>query len=125
MRRFGEWWRRMMRAGYAFAQGAAMHGRSADRHCVAETRSNWVWGAFIPLIALIAAWPTRGWSLMILLGYLLLGMKVLVEGLRRQVPGRLAATFAIFCVIGKIPQAAGQLQFARSRMNKRLGQSTE
>ena len=31
MKRFGEWWRRMMRAGYAFAEGARMHGWKAER----------------------------------------------------------------------------------------------
>src|SRR5207253_7864376 len=33
---FGQWWRRMVRAGYAYAEGAALHGSSPQRHWVRE-----------------------------------------------------------------------------------------
>ena len=33
--RFGQWWRRMVRSGHAFAEGAALHGGAAEHHWVA------------------------------------------------------------------------------------------
>jgi len=48
--RFGQWWRRTLRSGHAFAEGAALHGRVPDRHWVAETRRALVWGAVLPLV---------------------------------------------------------------------------
>src|SRR5262249_34164919 len=35
---FSQWWRRSMRAGYAFAQGAALHGATPERHFVRQYR---------------------------------------------------------------------------------------
>ena len=45
MTRFSQWWRRAMRAGYAFAQGAHLHGASPERHWVWESRRAWLWAA--------------------------------------------------------------------------------
>ncbi len=124
MTRFWQWWRRTVRTGHAFAEGAAMHGRPPYRHCVREVRSNWFWGVVLPVVALAAAWPTHGWSLVLLLLYPLLAVKVFI-GARRQMADRLAAAFAVFCVIGKFSQAAGQLKFVLMRMAGRRSRLIE
>ena len=46
MKRFGQWWQRMVRSGYAFAQGAAIHGASPERHFVWESRRALLWGVW-------------------------------------------------------------------------------
>jgi GT2 family glycosyltransferase len=114
MTRFGQWWKRTVRTGHAFAEGAAMHGRSPFRHCVREVRSNWIWGVIIPVVALAAAWPTRGWSLLLLGLYPVLGFKIFI-GARRRMPVRLALAFAVFCVLAKFSQARGQLKYVLTR----------
>jgi len=48
MRRFGQWWRRTVRAGHAFAEGAALHGAPPERHWVAEVRRAILWGLALP-----------------------------------------------------------------------------
>lgn len=53
--RFGQWWKRSMRAGHAYAEGSWLHGSLPERHCVPETRRALVWGACIPAIAVILA----------------------------------------------------------------------
>ncbi|MCV0440836.1 MAG: glycosyltransferase family 2 protein [Hydrogenophaga sp.] len=53
--RFGQWWKRSMRAGHAYAEGSWLHGHPPERHCVAETRRALAWGAGIPAIAVILA----------------------------------------------------------------------
>ena len=48
--RFGQWWRRCVRAGHAFAEGASPHGPAGGRLWVNETRRAVVWGMIVPLI---------------------------------------------------------------------------
>ncbi|MFC3117441.1 glycosyltransferase family 2 protein [Jhaorihella thermophila] len=52
MHRFGQWWRRSRRAGYAFAEGAQLHGRGPDRFWRRETLRALSWGAALPLLTL-------------------------------------------------------------------------
>ncbi|MCA1993210.1 MAG: glycosyltransferase, partial [Coleofasciculus sp. S288] len=41
MTHFSQWWKRTLRAGHAYAEGAWLHGRSSERHWVKESRSIW------------------------------------------------------------------------------------
>jgi GT2 family glycosyltransferase len=50
--RMGQWWRRVVRSGYAFAQGAHLHGAPPEKLWVWESRRAWVWGMLVPV-----AWP--------------------------------------------------------------------
>ena len=115
MTRFGQWWMRSMRAGYAFGLGAAMHGRGPERHWVAEQRRGLLWGLWIPLglvgLAIVtrSAWPLAG-------GVLLYGMQWL-RLWRRQPPGMpRAAAQAFLMVVGKFAEAAGQVKLAWHRL---------
>jgi glycosyltransferase involved in cell wall biosynthesis len=114
MSRFGQWWKRTVRTGHAFAEGAAMHGR-ADGHCVREVRSNWIWGVIIPILALGLAWPTHFWSLSLFGLYPLLAVKIFM-GARNRMGFRMAAFFGIFCVIAKFSQMQGQLKYMVTRL---------
>ena len=44
MTRLGQWWKRNVRAGHAYAQGNAMHGGPPERFREREVRSIRVWG---------------------------------------------------------------------------------
>jgi hypothetical protein len=102
-----------------------MHGRPPYRHCVREVRSNWTWGVIVPAIALAAAWPTRGWSLVLFGLYPLLVAKIFI-GARRWMPSaRLAAAFAVFCVLAKFSQARGQLKYVLTRVAGRRSRLIE
>jgi GT2 family glycosyltransferase len=113
MTRFSQWWRRARRAGYAYAQGAAMHGHTADRHFVRDVRRIWFWALFVPLAALLPAWWTRGWSLLILLAYPLLAVRIYMSGRRRGWSAGDARLYAIFTLLGKWPGLLGVLEFHR------------
>ncbi|MBB4658925.1 glycosyltransferase family 2 protein [Parvularcula dongshanensis] len=56
---FGPWWRHAVRAGYAWTLGALMHWR--EGHYVKELARTIVWGAGLPILALLALavgfWP--------------------------------------------------------------------
>lgn len=111
MTRFGQWWRRSVRGGYAYALGNSMHGKPPDRHWVRETRSIWVWGFLLPLAILASAWPTVGFSFVLGLGYPVLGFRVYRYMRSRGFSAGDSRLYAFFCVLAKFPQAQGQLRF--------------
>ena len=60
MTSFTQWWRRTVRSGYAFAQGAHLHGAPPERHWLWESRRAWLWGTWLPALCLTmsaALWP--------------------------------------------------------------------
>jgi GT2 family glycosyltransferase len=123
---FGQWWRREKRTGYAYVQGAVLQGHTPERHRVRRTQSNWLWGLLIPLLALAAAWATRGWSLLLLLAYSIQWLRIRA-GFRRERPRDkdLASTYATYMLIGKLPQMLGQVRYWVDRFFRRAGEMIE
>ncbi len=115
---FSQWWKRSLRAGHAYAEGAWLHGREPEHHWVRESQSIWFYGLLIPLLALGMAWPTKGLSLLLLGSY-----PVVVYRIYRRVQQGLqsedAMLYALSCTLGKFPQLQGQFQFHLGRV---LGQ---
>lgn len=116
MTRFGQWWKRSVRTGHAFAEGAWLHGAPPERHWVRESRSIWLWGVGIPVIAVAGIGFTKGLSLLLLLGYPLMAAKIYRYLRRSDRPAEDAVPYALACVVGKFPQAQGQLQFYFSKL---------
>jgi GT2 family glycosyltransferase len=119
MTRFGQWWKRAKRSGHAYAQGAALHGQSPDRHFVRQCRSIWFWGLAVPLLAIIPAWWTWGASALLLGGYPALGWRIYAYGRRRGWSGADSRLYAFFTVLAKWPQLLGMLQYYRNRWQGR------
>ena len=113
---FSQWWKRNTRAGFAFAEGAALHGQSLQKHWVRQSRSNWVWGFIVPVIALLFAWPTWGASLLLFAAYLCLGWRVRRYAITRGWSGEHASLYARFVVFSKLPMAIGQGQYWFNRL---------
>lgn len=106
--RFSQWWTRTLRAGYAFAQGADLHGASPEHHCVRESCSIWFWGMGIPVVVfgLVPWWGN--WALVLLLVYPLQIVRLAVRG--RYSP-RENWWRAVFLVLGKFPEMFGQVKY--------------
>jgi len=115
MHHFGQWWRRTLRGGYAFAQGASLHGAAPEKHWVRESRSAWFWGMGIPLITLlaVAVLGTRGWSLL-----LIYPLQFARLALREGLSARSHWWRGGFLLLGKFPEMFGQLKFM---MHRRAG----
>lgn len=119
MMRFGQWWKRSVRSGYAYAIAKAMHGGSAERHGVKESRSIWAWSIVPIVLALAAAWPTWGLSLALLLVYPLQALRI-AKG--RKLPGETFSDrvlFGVACMAAKWPQLVGQIRFHMQRRQGR------
>ncbi len=111
MTRFGQWWKRSVRAGYAFAEGAWLHGAPPERHWVKETRSIRRLGIYLPLIVLVAAWPTKGFSLLLLAIYPVMVYRIYRYAKRTGRSAKDALLFSLACIGAKFPQAQGALRF--------------
>lgn len=53
MTHFGQWWKRNVRAGHAYAESYALHGHESEKFRKKETRSIVVWAVLIPLIIIL------------------------------------------------------------------------
>jgi hypothetical protein len=117
---FRQWWLRNKRAGYACAEGAFRYGRAPERYNVRETRSNWLWGLALPGAAAGCFGASRGMSLPLLSAlYLALYLKILRSQLARGRTFADAELYARYTVVGKVPQALGQLGFHWRRLRGR------
>ena len=117
MYRFRQWWRRSTRTGHAYAEGSAMYGHTPERHFVRQTRSAVFWGIAVPIVALGLAWPTRGISLAILGGYLILYWRICrYYALHRGWPPADARLNAAWIVLAKFPQAVGVVRYRLGRL---------
>ncbi len=111
MFKFSQWWKRSVRGGWAIAEGYAIHGAPPEKYMVKEHFSGWLWGLTIPLLALSTIWLTKGLSLFLLLGYLILMWRIY---LYRSEHGDISAhayLYAFWCVLSKFPQAWGQVKY--------------
>lgn len=109
--RLSQWWRRARRAGHAFAEGAALHGASPEKHWVAERNRAILWGALLPLAILLASLLLTPWFLTLVLIY---PLQVL-----RLAP-RYGLAWAFLTTLSRFPEAQGALGFLLSRKPTRI-----
>jgi len=114
MTRIGQWWKRSMRAGFTFAEGAHLHGAPPERHRVRESRRAWVWGLCIPLAVFAGALLWNAWILVALLVYPLQMLRLFLAS---EGPTRARAWRAVFMVLGKFAEAFGQLKYLALRLS--------
>ena len=116
MYHFGQWWKRAIRAGYAFAQGAALHGAPPERHCARETRRAWTWGLALPLATLFLAPFLGRWALLVLIAYP--AELVRLSALRPRRSARENWLRAAGLLLARFPEMFGQLKFHIDRFRR-------
>jgi GT2 family glycosyltransferase len=107
-----QWWTRAVRAGHAYAEGAAMHGDSG--HWVAETRRIWLWGAVVPAVAVAGAVPTLGLSLGLLLAYPVQAARIFRHTRARGRATSDAAAYAAAVTVGRFAELQGMVRYHRA-----------
>lgn len=113
---FSQWWKRSIRSGHACAEGAYLHGDGPEAHQTKEARSNWFWGLAVPAASVGLLAPTLGLSSALVgVGYPVLYGKVLKSQLAEGKSLSDAELYARYTVLGKVPQAIGQLTFWMNR----------
>jgi hypothetical protein len=122
MTHFWQWWKRTVRTGYAYAEGAHLHGASPDRHRVKESRRVWIWGLGIPVVTLGLVILLGVWGLSMLLIYPVQVVRLALRGSRSLKENFLRA---LFLVLGKFPEAIGQLKFVYNRLTGKAARLIE
>ncbi len=120
--RLSQWWKRTMRAGYAYAQGAHMHGKAPEYHWVKESKRSWLWGFFLPLAMLIAL------LIKPIIGIAIASIFVLQFTrltLKSPEPLVFAMKQSYFLLLGKVAEAIGQMKFLRGRLFNRQSKLIE
>ncbi|MBU6960386.1 glycosyltransferase [Pseudomonas sp. CVAP len=112
MTRFGQWWRRTLRGGYAFAEGAFLHGAAPEQHWQRESRRAWLWGLGVPLATMIASLMLGWFGLLLLLVY---PLQVVRLARRCDRSARENWLQAFFLVLSKFPEMLGQVKFLLNR----------
>ncbi|MET0335687.1 MAG: glycosyltransferase family A protein [Rhizobacter sp.] len=122
MTRLGQWWKRSMRAGFAYAEGAHLHGKPPERHCVRASRRAWTWGLVLPVLAVLGAVLWSPWALAVLLVYPVQALRLYL-GFAGPLKARVAR--AGFTVLGKFAEVVGQIKFVMLRLSGRRARLIE
>jgi GT2 family glycosyltransferase len=132
MTRFSQWWKRAVRAGHAFAECSSLHSAGKIRLWKRETRSIWLWGGLLPVAVLASAAISLAspaislpLCLVLLLGYVALGLRIYRGRRRVGYSRRDAHLYARFCVLAKFPQMIGVIRYHWNRLRRRRGSLIE
>jgi hypothetical protein len=121
MMKFSQWWTRSRRAGYAFAEGAWLHGAPPMRHYARENRRALVWGIFIPAAVSLAAFG----SLSALLLLFLYPLQVIRLAFREGAATPFIWIRTLFMVLSKFPEGLGGVKFYWDKLRGKAGELIE
>lgn len=111
---FSQWWKRSIRAGYAYALAVSLHGSSPDRYWLKNLfRSILYSGTFLFIIGM------SFYSKYVLFLLLIYPVQVLRLRYKSPVPGRLAWYWANSMVIGKFAEFYGFMKFLVTKYIRR------
>jgi glycosyltransferase involved in cell wall biosynthesis len=113
MYRFGQWWTRGVRGGYAYALGASLHGGSPERNSVFESSRAWLWALGIPLMTVILVATWGAWGFLLLMVY---PLQVARLARRSKQSERENWWRGAALVLGKFPEVVGQMKFFGDRL---------
>lgn len=111
MMHISQWWQRCRRAGYTYAEGAAIHGKSSERYRISELRRTLIWGVGLPFLAIITGIGSAPLGLLLLLIYPLQIIRLRINGI--------GWSRSIFLVFGKFAEVQGVLDHWGSRLSGR------
>ena len=123
MTRFSQWWRRSVRAGYAYALGASIHGAPPERHWVRESRRSWIWGFLVPALGILSVLAgSFEVSIVVFIIFVLQWLRLFINGRGDR---RLRLASATFLIIGKFAEVMGQFRFLWHRFAKKKARLIE
>lgn len=105
---FSQWWRRAMRGGYGFAQGADLHGDPPEYHYVWETRRAVLWGIVLPALLFVAGIALAPWGFF---AWAIYPAQVVRLSVRNSGSIRERTTLALFHVLARFPEGLGVVKF--------------
>jgi GT2 family glycosyltransferase len=127
MTRFKQWWQRCKRGGYAYAEGAYLHGAAPEFHRVAESKRALLWGFLMPicLFMLAAFKPVIAVSFFLI--YPLQWFRLTIKQYRKNNQAGIQQSLlrAFFLVLSKFPEAMGLMKFRINLLTHRQSKIIE
>lgn len=116
MMHFGQWWKREIRNGHAYAEGMAMYLGSPERYRIRESATIWFWAAVLPVILfLLSNFINSGFFLLILVyPYKIWRISQWASHQTNQIGDNWL--YALTCIGAKWPKLIGQLIFIGNRL---------
>lgn len=111
MTKFSQWWKRNVRSGFAYANGAALHGGKPERHWVKETVRACVWGGLVPLLPIVGLLVGAPWLLLLYAVYPLQWVRLIKSAPKAS----MAKEWAAFMVLAKFAEFQGVAQYLYKR----------
>ncbi len=118
---FRQWWKRTVRSGYAYAQGANIHGAPPERHWVAESNRAILWGGLIPITIIILSLI----NIKLVVLFLIYPLQIFRIIIKSSLPFKTSFLYAYFLTIGKLPELIGGLKFYWHTFCKKQGNLIE
>jgi glycosyltransferase involved in cell wall biosynthesis len=116
MTRFDQWWKRSFRTGYAFAQGADLHGATPERHFVWESRRALLWGLWVPIGCVLAVASFGLVALLTLFVYPLQLLRLTASGSGNY---KDRALIGFFQLLARFPESLGLVRYKLDRFLNR------
>jgi glycosyltransferase involved in cell wall biosynthesis len=112
---FEQWWARSKRSGYAYAEVALLHRRSALAICKKETSRAVFWGGIVPVAIGIASffYPSA------IAGALIYPIQICRIAVTRKAIGSYRWTYAFYIVVAKFAEFQGVLSFLWHRLRRK------
>lgn len=111
-----QWWNRAVRCGHAYANIFDLHRQHGEAHFDRHLKSTIAWGGAIPIVALVSAF-TYPPGLVAILGMMLVQIGKNYNRTRSSgYTANEASTWALFCLLAKLPEMIGVLTYFRRRL---------
>lgn len=121
MHKLPQWWRRSVRCGFAYANGAALHGESPERHYFKETLRALLWGLILPATLLLLSYFSYLFIIILVIIYSLQILRLFLSMNDKT----WAFSRSVLLVLSKFAETAGILKFCRIALSKKNAQIIE
>ena len=109
--KFRQWWMRMVRSGYAYANGLMMHGAEPEHFCARESLRIWFWALVFPITTLGLGLTIHFLFLALFCIYGLQFIKITRSVNTQWKNLKHSGIYAFFTCLGRWPQLWGQVVY--------------
>jgi len=125
MTRFGQWWKRARRAGYAYALVSSMHGQAPEYYFRSDVRRTLIWGLLMPLLALSGAFIHFLIPLAVIALFMLRAFRTTTAIRPAGWSATASRAWGISCAISPLPQFHGLASYYLDRLRNKTPQIIE
>jgi hypothetical protein len=116
MLRASQWWKRMLRAGHAYAEGVARHGLRGHRRYASGLGSALLWGGAVPAFSLALLVFTPAGLLVWFSAWALLVVRVYRSDVKPGFSPRARMSYALSTTLGMLPNFLGASLYVLRRL---------